>query len=78
VPTNADGWIDEFFIEPPMSNQDLGFTLHFATSALMNAMRLYVDIQPNKTNAAILRDVGTEYNRLADQTLLLGACMPPG
>jgi hypothetical protein len=71
LPTNVDGWIDEFFIEPPMSRQDLGFTLHFATSALLNAMSLDVDVQPNEQNEAILRDVGTEYNRLADQTLLV-------
>jgi len=74
VPTNADGWIDEFFIEPPISSQEFGFTLHFATSALLNAMSLYVDIQPNDQNEAILRDAGAEYNRLADQTLLLDVC----
>jgi hypothetical protein len=71
VPANADGWIEEFFVEPPMNAQDLGFTLHFATTALFNAMGLYVDVQPSDQGAAIMRDVWAEYNRLADQTLLL-------
>ena len=71
VPTNADGWIEEFFVEPPMNAQDLGFTLHFATTALLNAMGLYVDVQPSDQGVTIMRDVGAEYNRLADQTLLL-------
>jgi hypothetical protein len=34
-------------------------------------MGLYVDVQPSDQGAAIMRDVWAEYNRLADQTLLL-------
>ena len=71
VPTDADGYIEEFFVEPPMNSQDLGFTLHFATTALLNAMGLYVDIQPSPDVEAIIKAVGARYNALADETLLL-------
>ena len=71
VPTNADGYIEEFFIEAPMNTQDLGFTLHFATTAMLNAMGLYVDIQPGADAEAIIKGVETRYDALADETLLL-------
>ncbi len=71
IPTNVDGYTKEFFVEPPMSAQDLGFTLHFATTAMLNAMGLYVDSQPSAEAKAIIEAVGARYNALADKTLLL-------
>ena len=71
LPSNSEGYIEEFFVEPPMNKQDLGFTLHFATSALLNAMGLYVDVQPSDHGAVIMQDVGARYNELADETLVL-------
>jgi len=71
VPVNADGYIKEFFVEPPMDAQDLGLTLHFATTALFNAMSLYVDSQPSAKAEGIIEAVGMRYNALADETLLL-------
>lgn len=71
LPSNAEGYIEEFFVEPPMTAQDFGFTLHFATTALLNAMSLYVNSQPSAEAEAIIEAVGARYNALADETLLL-------
>ena len=71
VPTNAEGYIEDFFVEPPMNARDCGFTLHFATAAMFNAMRLYVDSQPSAEAVAIIEAVGARFDALADETLLL-------
>ena len=54
-----------------MNARDCGFTLHFATAAMFNAMRLYVDSQPSAEAVAIIEAVGARFDALADETLLL-------
>lgn len=70
LPTDADGRIDDFFIEPPMSNQELAYTLHFGCLALLNAMLLYSAIAPSEAAAEIVMAVGGRFEVLADETLL--------
>ena len=71
LPKDEQGFIADFFVEPPVNTQEVGYTIHFATTALINAMRLYAEMQPSIDDAAMLDEIGDRYNDLAEQKLLL-------
>ena len=61
----------DFFIEPPVDIQEMEYTIHFATTALINAMRLYAEMQSSIGDVVMLDEIGERYNGLAEQTLSL-------